>query len=177
MPDGSVDWAKWAYVIAALSLLWNLANSFYTHNVDTASKRRSINLEEFRNTVRDPIRKALDALDSIVTQLRGLTNSDNPSEELRSACIKINQEAVEKLGNINDALHDANASRFADGSDWLDGFSNNEDAVLNLFNSAINPNRSEVEMRADLAQIPGSLRSLREDISGRLERQVERYSQ
>ncbi|WP_425410838.1 hypothetical protein [Hyphococcus sp.] len=174
MPDWPIE--VWALVVAGGSLLWNFINSIFTACVNHQNKRRTVVLDEFRATVRNPIYSAVDGLDSIITDVRNAPIVSQDAAELRSRIAPLNPLIISQFGQISDALADANTSRFADGQDWLEDFEDAEDEILNLFNRALNPMLSEGVMRTAVALIPDHIRSLRTKIRSRLERQIQRLT-
>lgn len=176
MEEAGVDWRKWAFIIACISLFWNFCNSIFTVVVNESSKRRTVVLDEFRSTVRDPVRQAVDGLTPIIPKLRDAVSSASDTNSLRAAIAPVNREVVSQLGQISDALTDANTSRFADGDAWLDKFDVAQDDILMLFDKALNPSRTEDDMRDAIGFIPIRIRKMRSAIISDLDRQVERLS-
>lgn len=174
--DAAIDWRKWAFLIACASLLWNLINSIITYKLNKNNKRRAVGLDEFRTTVRDPVRLALDGLTPIIAKVQTAVKIAPDKAALRDALAPINKEVVSQLGQISDALADANESKFADGEDWLDGFAEAEDDILALFDKALNPSRTDEEMKNAIGFIPIRLRKLRSAITSKLDDQVKRLS-
>ncbi|WP_411818672.1 hypothetical protein [Hyphococcus sp. DH-69] len=151
-------------------------NSFISYRINEKNKRRSVVLDEFRTSVRDPVRETLQGLNDICGQVKIVAKNSPTGTELRARLGPINKELVSKLGEISDALADANQSTFANGKDWLDGFSDAEDEILALFDKALNVSRTEDEMRDAVAFIPVSIRRLRSKILTRIEAEVKRLS-
>ena len=162
--------------VAGGSLFWNLLNSLFTLRVDHQNKRRDVVLDEFRTTVRDPIYTAINGLDTFITDVRNAPAISADAIQLRDRLAPLNPLIISQLGQVSDALADANESHFADGQDWLEGFEKLEDEILNLFDRALNPTLSADDLRIVVSLIPDRMRTLRTEVRTRLERQIQKLT-
>lgn len=171
--EPATDWGFWAVAVASVSVLWNICNTLFAIYVDRRGKQRSIRLEEFRATVRDPIRIALASVEQIGANARDLSGSNCDLPALRSQSVELNQSCVAALGNLQDALYQADQSKFARGTDWEELFEPLSDKVLVRLNEANNPLHAEHRVRAALTNIHAELRVLKTKITSKLENEVE----
>lgn len=167
-------WRQAAVVIALLSLAWSLFNTFYTWRIDRRNKDRSTKLEEFRSQVRDPISATLERLKAHAKTSAALSASGNPADAIRASARNLNREVVEDLGDLRDALRDANESEFADSKDWLSDFDEQEDAILNDFNRALNDIHPIDDMKRSLIDAGEKLKRLRQRVRTRIDQQIKR---
>lgn len=162
---GATDWRFWALVVAAVSLIWNVANTALTLWMASAARNRSTRLEELRGSVRDPIRDALATMERIGRRARALSDASCSVEQLREDAVALNREAVDGLGHLQDTLHQADTSILTRCNDWESRFEPKIDGILNRFNEANNPVHHEAKIRAALSQIHSDLRTLTASIS------------
>ena len=163
--EGATDWRFWAFVVAAISVIWNVCNTVLTLWMASSTRNRSTRLDEFRSSIRDPIRDALGAIERIGHQARALAAADCSVKQLRQDAVTLNREAVDSFGHLQDALHQADNSSLTKSTDWESRFEGKIDAVLNRFNEANNPVNLEPKIRAALGQIHSELRALKSSIS------------
>ena len=145
--------------------------------LEAAHKARSIRLEEFRSTVRDPVRDRLLELRELGRRIDGVAQTRSPIEDHEADIKEINEHFFSIIGSIYDTLQDANESKFADGDDWFEGVSDHEDRIADALNNAMDSSAS-VKSRLDaLEQASEEFRGLRDTINGRVEHALHSFAE
>ena len=191
-PDLGVDWRLWLVAAtAATSLLLSLYNTWRTgqnakeakanrnelQRIEAENKTRSIKLEEFRSSVRDPIRTAASELPPLVRRLAGVANTRTSIDQLINTIEELNGETFTAIGRVMDALGEANRSRFADGDDWADGIDRFEDAVAEAFNVALDSTQSHAARLAAVKDVGNQLTELQMTVNNRVDERLEQYAE
>ena len=191
-PDPGVDWRLWSLAITgALGALLSLYNTWRTgqnakeakanrnelQRIEAENRTRSIKLEEFRSSVRDPIRASASELPLLVRRLAGVANTRTSIDQLTDTIEELNGEAITAIGRIMDALGEANRSRFADGEDWADGIDRFEDAVAEAFNVALDSTRAHAARLAAVKDVSDQLTALQMTVNNRVDERLERYAE
>lgn len=190
-PDPGVDWRLWSLAVTgALGALLSIYNTWRNsqnareakanrdelQRIEAANKARSIKLEEFRSSVRDPIRAAASELPLLVRRLARVADTRTSIDQLTDTIEELNGEAFTAIGRIMDALGEANRNRFADGDDWTDGVGDFEDAVAEAFNVALDVAEFHAARLAAIKDIGGQLAALQTTVNNRVDERLERYA-
>lgn len=119
-PVGPVEIIAWTITAVgiATSLGWNYLNQRNQKKFQTKTRSDQIRLEEFRR-IRTPIDAALGELRVQRDTLRALAASAKPTPAIRREAAGTQRTLTEKYLNLEQALADADNSRFAEGQDWL----------------------------------------------------------
>ena len=191
-PDPGVDWRLWLLAGVGFLGFWvSLFNAWQAYRnakdakanrnalqrLDAEHKARSIRLEEFRSSVRDPIRAATSELAPLVRSLAGIANTRTSIDELTEQIAELNGAAMAAIGHVMDALSEANRSRFADGNDWEAGVAAFEDAVGDAFNTALDSDQTHASRLAAVKQAGDQLSALRAAVSNRVDERLEHYAE
>jgi hypothetical protein len=176
VPEAGFQWVEAIpWVLGGASLLWNLINSIYTSRVQGSVRRKTVRLEEFRSKIRAPIEAGINAVREARKALASLEASASPIEDIRKELIEINRAIIAALGEVEDALLKADASQFAEGSDWSALLSDGRDQCLQAMDTAMSPTRSQAETMQAIKRADGQLKSVCEGIDSRLESEVQQY--
>ncbi len=174
----------------ALGFLLSVYNTWRGHRVAKESrsnrdelqkfekehKARVVRLEEFRSSVRDPIRNASADLAPISRRLDGLANTRKSIDDLTDELDELNAQTQEAIGRVIDALQDANASRFAGGEDWADDAYATEDRVAEALNVAGDKTQPQAKRLQAVATASVQLIALRNTVNIKVDDLLEHYA-
>jgi len=190
--EAVTDWRLW--VVAGISILgfglslyntWrNQVNSDEAREnrneiqrLEREQKARAIRLEEFRSSVRDPIRSASSDLPPIIRRLNAVAQTRTAIDESSQQLEELEAEARSVIGQVIDTLQDANLSRFADGEDWAEGVYEFEDSVAEAFNMALDTTSAQAKRLAAVERAGELLSNLRSMIHGRVDERLDHYAE
>lgn len=167
----------WGVLIVSIgSLVWNLLNTLYTRKLNLEQRNRTIRLEEFRYSVRDPLRTALDVCDDSAQRVKALAISAKALAEHEDEASQLNRDTIASLNELSDRLDEANHSEFSAGKTWLEGFSEFEDLILNAFDRGLNSVHSDDIRRIAFKKAETHLRDLKKDVTKRIESELIGFS-
>lgn len=172
METDPIFWRKIAVFVAIGSFLWSGFNTIYTWRSNSKNRARGIKLEEFRGQIRDPITLVLARLNEHSNTTTAISNTEGDPDDIRSSAQELNKKIVSDLGILRDALRDANASKFADNTDWLDGFDEAEGGILGEFNKVANPVNPLGDLKEALVQAGTQLKTMRGSVRDRIEEEI-----
>ncbi|MGQ2968889.1 MAG: hypothetical protein ACT6RF_09090 [Allorhizobium sp.] len=158
--------------LSIISLFWNEVNRRKANSLTRQVRQETIKLEEFRTTVKTPVREALQACEAVGTKVEAISRSARTLAELGDEIQAANLQAIDALSILETRLSDANDSSFARGSDWLDGFDQEQDHVLSCFNAASNTVNSDAVRRAALLRVKTTLSQLRSSVKTKIEAEI-----
>ncbi len=162
----------WAFWVAVASLLWNLCNTLYTRSVDSGNRQRSVRLEEFRSSVRQPIDTLLSETQDLEIKAENHAQTQVYTESDKTDLISLNKEITALGRKLVKRLDDADRSQFSDGANWADRYFAKEDAILDAMNTATASDTSPENRRIALIMVSKHLTALRRNIREALEDQV-----
>lgn len=158
--------------LSIISLFWNEVNRRKANSLTRQVREETIKLEEFRSTVKTPVLEALQTCEAVATKVEAISRSAKTLTELADEIQAANLQAIEALSRLETRLSDANDSSFAKGSDWLDGFDQEQDQVLSCFNAASNAVNSDVARREALLRVKTTLSQLRSNVKKKVEAEI-----
>lgn len=167
------DIRLWAALgLSIISLFWNEVNRRKANSLTRQVRQETIKLEEFRSTVKTPVLEALQTCEAVGTKVEAISRSAKTLAELGDEIQAANLQAIDALLLLETRLSDANDSSFARGSDWLDGFDQEQDQVLSCFNAASNAVNSDNVRRAALLRVKTTLSQLRSNVKKKVEAEI-----
>lgn len=166
-----------ALALSVISLFWNEVNRRKANSFARQARRDTIRLEEFRSTVKTPVLDALQSCEAVGTKVEAISRSAKLLQDLAEEIQASNLEAIQALSTLESRLTDANGSSFANGSDWLDGFDDQQDQVLSCFNAASNSVNSDNDRRAALLRVKNTLSRLRSNVKTKVEAEITAIAQ
>lgn len=173
----SFDWDSirlWgALFISIASLAWSERNRRVTERATRKLRTETIRLEEFRSGVKAPLLAALEDCEDAATKAEAVSRSGKTLIELKDDIENLNRSSIDALSKLETRLSDANASAFAQGDDWLDGFNDFEDRVLAAFNEASNVVNSDANRRHALLKVKTTLGQLRSSVKSRIDAHID----
>lgn len=187
-----VDWRLWfVALLSAASLCLSLYNAYRSSQIakeaqsnrdqiqslDALHRERVIRLEEFRTSVRDPVRSTLPILQSLSKRFAALSRTHISLDEQHDDLLKLNSEATAALGAASDALSDANLSQFADGTDWADGVDEAQDTIAAKLNMALDTDKPQIDRLAAISNVSDMMLSLRDNINSRLDSALRSFAE
>lgn len=185
------DWRLWLLAAGAVgSLLLGIHNTYNAskHRKDTDRNRdeiqrlerehkaRSIRLEEFRASVRDPVRISLSVVPSLARRVDSVAKTTKSIDDLQEELTDLNRETLEVIGQIFDALSAADQSKFAEGSDWSTGMPEAEDEIALAFNTAQDNTVSLALRLESLRNIHQTLLILKINVDERIDAGLKHYA-
>lgn len=185
------DWRLWGVaVLSAASLIWNVINGVKANaardearqnrteiqKLDAAHKQRIIRLEEFRSSVRDPIKATFPGIRSLVIQLKAMARTSTSLSEMEGELKALNLEVTQVIGALGDALAEANESEFAQGDDWADEIWNTQDRVAEALNLVLDETKPQIERLTELSNLANVLAELRSAVSAKLEAALKKFA-
>ena len=162
-----------ALLLSLASLIWNEVNRRQTNKMVKKLRKESIRLEEFRSTVKDPLRDALSAFEQISMTVEALKSSSQALAKQENKIFKLNEDVISALTRLESRLNDANNSRFADGTKWLHDFEDQQNIVYDELNYALNQSNSENCRRRALQKVQSALLSLRSNANLMIDVEIE----
>lgn len=187
-----VDWRLWfVAAISAAGFCLSIYNVFRSgriakearnnrdqiQSLDALHKERVIRLEEFRTSVRDPVRSTLPPLLSLGKRFAALSKTHISLDQQHDDLLKLNSEATAVLGAVYDALADANLSQFADGADWTDGVDEAQDKIAAELNIALDTAKPQIERLSAISTVSGMMLSLRDEVNSRLDSALRSFAE
>lgn len=169
-------WHQVAFWAAAAGLVWNFANTVRTEVLQRRNRLRATKLEEFRSQIREPISSALQELGAIKREVQGLSLSATDVKERKELLIEINRTFAVKAGELQDALANANASKFTSGEHWQDGIEDHLDQCLTLIDRAAAPTRPSDDFGIALNLLIQSIATIIAVVNERTEAEVHRIT-
>lgn len=187
-----VDWRLW--LVAAISAasfalsIYNVVRSGQIakearenrdkiQSLDALHKERVIRLEEFRTSVRDPVRSTLPALLSLGKRFAALSKTHISLDQQHDDLLKLNTEATAALGATYDALADANLSQFADGADWTNGIDEAQDKIAAELNVALDAAKPQIQRLSAISTVSDMMLSLRDEVNSRLDNALRSFAE
>ncbi|MEB3420224.1 hypothetical protein ACFSDD_10870 [Salipiger marinus] len=167
------DFRLWlALAISILSLVWNEYNRRQLKRATSKIRLENVRLEEFKAAVKDPIRKSLDELEVISVRSQAISISGKEIDQLQDEIKTLFSQAISAIASLEHKLGDAEASAFAQRSDWSLGFEELQDSVLQKFDLALNNLRSDADRRDSLIQIKARLLAYRRELLSRIDLEI-----
>lgn len=163
----------WAVGIAVTSLLWNVANTFYTRSVDKGSRHRAIKLDEFRSSVKQPIEEALRQLEECETSADVFLHPQTDVSDQADKLIELNKSIVSSMVCLLKRLENADRSDFTSSQSWDDLYYAKEDAIFQPMNIVTLVSSNDSEKREALKLTTGNLKGLRRSIQAVLEKHIQ----
>ena len=174
----ATDWRLWGtFGVAVVSLVWNFANTLYTHNSAKNTRRQAVRLDEFKKSVRDPIVSAMDGCESVGSRAEAISASAKPLAEVMADIEQLNRDAIAALNLLSDKLNDADNSSFSSLNTWLSGYDEFEEKILGCFNEACNAVNSESRRREALTRVKTIMRSFKGQLQKRHESEITTISE
>ena len=171
------DYRLWAALaLSTISLIWNVLNRWHANDIAQKLRKESIRLEEFRSTVKDPLKGAIAACEEVAQTAEALATSGKPLLDLKDDISGLNSQTILALNTLENRLIDANQSRFADGTDWLDEFETSQDTIYQKLDLAANENRKDQERQRALSEVKTAINTLRKTMNDRIEAQIEKLA-
>lgn len=161
-----------AFLLSVFSLYWSDRTRRVANKASKALRKQTIRLEEFRSSVKAPLLEALALCEECSARGESVALSAKPMAELKDDIAELNRLTISALGKLERRLVDANASEFADGTDWLDDYSEFSDRVFNAFNAAANEVNSDKARRSALISAKENLGDLRARVKSRVDAQI-----
>jgi hypothetical protein len=185
------DWRLW--VVAAVSLTGLILSIYNTcrssriaresrenrdkiQSLDAQHKKRVILLEEFRASVRDPVRSTLPELLILAKKFDALSKTHTSLDENHETLLKLNTEVTSILGEVYDVLMDANSSKFADGTDWTSGIDEKQDLISDQLNVALDNQKPHLARLSAISSISEQIFVLRTEVSSRIENALHSFA-
>lgn len=187
-----VDWRLWLVAgVSVLSFALSIFNVVRSgriakearenrdkiQSLDALHKERVIRLEEFRTSVRDPVRSTLPALLSLGKRFAALSKTHIALDDQHDDLLKLNSEATAALGATYDALSDANLSQFADGTDWSNGVDEAQDKIATELNVALDRAKPQIERLSAISTVSDMMLSLRDEVNSRLDNALRSFAE
>lgn len=174
----TTDWRLWGtFGVAVISLLWNLANTIYTHKSSKKTRRQAVRLDEFKKSVRDPIVSAMDGCEAVGSRAEAISASAKPLIDVMAEIEQLNRDAIAALNLLSDKLNDADNSSFSKSSAWLSDYDEFEEKILGCFNEACNAVNSDARRREALARVKTIMRSFKGQLQRRQESEITAISE
>ena len=135
-------------------------------------RTNNIRLEEFRSAVRDPVRAKLQGVSDLVKSLKIYSTISCSLSEHADDLKDLNVKATQVIGDLFDALQDANNSGFAAGQAWTDGLTEIEDSTAEKFNYVLNNDMPLNQRFVEIATIATDLTKLKDKINAKLDAEL-----
>lgn len=162
-------------LLSVASLLWNLANSYRTTKIARESFAANVALDEFKNSLRQPVRDALKELGEFIKTVQILIYK-NGSFEDKDHLIDLNRSVALSLSNLVSVLQNCDTSKNCSGSTYSSAAEQHQDCMVGYFNTSMNEANS-VETRLNaLKQIPAEYNKFSKYISQCFEEEVRQLS-
>jgi len=133
-------------------------------------------LEEFRTTVRDPIKIISAQLPKLARSIDGVAKTTSPIGDHEADLAELNRSVIDLSGDLTDALTDADTSNFANGFNWLDGMQDFEDALAECFNTARDHAKPQVDRLRSLERAKSVIIAFKQSIDSRIEAALVQYA-
>lgn len=167
-----LDAKNLALLLACLSLVWNLANTIYTHRRNKKNRTLAIQLEEFRTKVRGPIDTILERLEEIEVRIELLIRSNLIAPDVEADLASLNKDMVGEMVRLDRRLEAADRSKFFDSSALQDYFYSKEDIILSLANDGLNEEASKNERIKALSGLMRQINLMQKKITTDMENQI-----
>lgn len=145
-------------VVSIISLLWNLGNTIYTSRSTRRLRRQTVSLDEFRHTIREPIKFALAACEEIGARAEAIAVSAKPLDDMVGEVEQLNKDAISAIYTLSDRLEEADRSIFSPETGWLHRYELVSDKILEYFNDACDISKSDVQRKTALVKVKAELR-------------------
>lgn len=165
-------WKVVTISLTGVSLLWNVANTFYTRHSNVKNTKRLVILEEFRARVRDPLEDVLRRTEGEIRDAVQLAQHPDFPVFLDDSLIDKNRTIVCCMSEVQDRLIDADKSQFAADIDWLDMYDPAEDEILELMNDYLDDTKSTAERTDAVRHCKVSFRKFKAAITAKIESHV-----
>lgn len=173
-PDVSQGF-EWGPVLTAVgiavSLGWNLLNTFLAGSIKRADRR----LDEFKR-LRTRLDAATGVLREVSGSLRALGISSSPKAKWLKQVTEQNQAMGEAYRKAQLVLEDLDRSLYVRQSNWLAATGNHWDNALDSINGAYNPTRSVTEQKQSVANCAAHLEAMVGAIESEIENEMKLYA-
>lgn len=157
--------------LSALSLVWNLANSYRTTRISREASAATVTLDEFKSRLRQPV---LDCLKDVAAEIREL-ESLYLRRELsadKDKLISLNRGIALKLSDLNFVLNHCDTSGNCSGTMYHRAGEVYQDCIANYLNAGMNEAHQENDRIAALRNIPKEHKNISEYINKAFENEV-----
>ncbi|WP_131551010.1 MULTISPECIES: hypothetical protein [Phaeobacter] len=139
---------------------------------------RTVELEEFRSSLRQPIEALLTEVQDLEVKLESAAARSSSQSSDVGTIVDINREIIAVGAKLGKRLDDADRSKFSTSNDWSDYYYSKEDAILQAMNIATSaPVETDWEKRScALLETSRHLVAMRRGIRNVLEDQVSKIS-
>jgi hypothetical protein len=144
--------------------------------LDKKQRSRSLQLDEFRHSVRGPITNALNGCDDCAQKIQALFSTDISTAEAVDETKKLNTAVISALGKLSDRLDEADKSNFSANYTWLTEFNGFEDKILNAFNEALNTVHTVDKRKDALKRAHEIMRKLKIQVIKKIENELINHS-
>lgn len=171
------DLRLWGLLLLSVaSLIWNEVNRRQTKRTANKIRQENIRLEEFRGTVKDPLREALDTWQSIAIKVESIALSQKSFPDLERDLADAHTICLAAFADLETKLSDADDSEFSADRDWTEGFPEFQDNVYQSFDTAFNDKRPYDERRRALGQIKTRVLEFRKKTLAKIDQEITKIS-